>query len=152
MSNIDVRIDTGRIDAFVSELEEANKDKAIRGGLLRGAKVLERVGRMNLRQRNNEHTGNLMKSMRAKLARRQLKAYAGFERSYRLNLEKGVGNHAHLVDKGTVERYTKKGSYRGIMPASYFWEDTKQNSTNEVRRAIGEGVEEYVRRLTEKYA
>lgn len=31
-------------------------------------------------------------------------------------------NYAHLVEAGTVERYTKTGAYRGKMPASKFTE------------------------------
>lgn len=145
-------IDIDRIYAMVDELREVDQNRAIRAGLLRGAKVLHRVGRRNLRLRNDEHTGNLIKSMRAKLVRRQLKSFAGFERSYRLHLEKGVGNHSHLVDRGTGPRFTKKGYSRGIMPASYFWTDTKSQSKVDVQREIGKGIETMVTRLKSKYA
>lgn len=141
-----------KINSLVSDLGNVDRNKAIRFGLLSGAKVIERIGRRNLRLRNDEHTGNLTKSLRAKISRRELNAYAGFERSYRFELEKGVGNHAHLVDRGTAERYTKKGHYRGIMPASYFWTDAKTQSESAVRQKILSGVEMMVQRLKNKYA
>lgn len=141
-----------KINSMVDELRRVDQDKAVRYGLLQGAKVLERTGKRNLRLRNDEHTGNLMKSLRAKLARREVRAYAGFERSYRFKLEGGSGNHAHLVDRGTDPRYTKSKAYRGIMPASYFWTDTKNQSTVEVSRRIQGGIERMVERLKSRYA
>lgn len=144
-------VDIDKIYAFVDELKEVDKAKAIRGGLLQGAKVLERAGRRSLRASNNEHSGNLMKSIRAKLARKGLRAYAGFERSWKFQLEKGVGNHAHLVDKGTKRRYTKGGAYRGIMPASYFWTSAVQASTPSVNKAIESGVLNWVQDLKERH-
>lgn len=141
-----------KINSLVSDLQNVDRNRALRYGLLQGAKVIERAGRRNLMLRNDEHTGNLMQSLRAKLARGSLSAYAGFERSYKLDLEKGVGNHAHLVDRGTDKRYTKKGYYRGIMPASYFWTDTKAQSASGVNRVILSSVERMVERLKSKYA
>ena len=105
MSDIGIKIvNIERVYALVDELKAVDRNKAIRGGMIEGAKVLVRIGKSNLRARNDEHTGNLLQSMRWKSARNSLAVYAGFERSYKFEALKGVGNHAHLVDRGTKDR------------------------------------------------
>lgn len=152
MSDIKVEIkNIERVYALVDELKGVDRNKAIRSGMIQGAKVFTRLGRKNLRARNDEHTGNLLQSMRWKSARNSLAVYAGFERSYKFQALKGVGNHAHLVDRGTKDRYTKKGYYRGKMPASYFWTDTRNEGGSEAMRHIERGVINMVDSLKMKY-
>lgn len=152
MSDIKVEIkNIERVYALVDELKGVDRNKAIRSGMIEGAKVFTRLGRKNLRARNDEHTGNLLQSMRWKSARNSLAVYAGFERSYKFQALKGVGNHAHLVDRGTKDRYTKKGYRRGKMPASYFWTDTRNEGGGEAMRRIERGVRNMVDNLKMKY-
>lgn len=152
MSDIKVEIkNIERVYALVDELKGVDQNRAIRSGMIQGAKVFTRLGRKNLRARNDEHTGNLLQSMRWKSARNSLAVYAGFERSYKFQALKGVGNHAHLVDRGTKDRYTKKGYYRGKMPASYFWTDTRNEGGGEAMRHIERGIRNMVDGLKSKY-
>jgi len=152
MSDIKVEIkNIERVYALVDELKGVDRNRAIRSGMIQGAKVFTRLGRKNLRARNDEHTGNLLQSMRWKSARNSLAVYAGFERSYKFEALKGVGNHAHLVDRGTKDRYTKKGYYRGKMPASYFWTDTRNEGGGEAMRSIEKGIINMVENLKMKY-
>jgi hypothetical protein len=152
MSDIGIKIvNIERVYALVDELKAVDRNKAIRGGMIQGAKVFTRLGRKNLRARNDEHTGNLLQSMRWKSARNSLAVYAGFERSYKFQALKGVGNHAHLVDRGTKDRYTKKGYYRGKMPASYFWTDTRNEGGGEAMRSIEKGIINMIENLKMKY-
>lgn len=152
MSDIGIKIvNIERVYALVDELKAVDRNRAIRSGMIEGAKVLVRLGRKNLRARNDEHTGNLLQSMRWKSARNSLAVYAGFERSYKFQALKGVGNHAHLVDRGTKDRYTKKGYYRGKMPASYFWTDTRNEGGGEAMRHIEKGIINMVENLKMKY-
>ena len=152
MSDIKVEIkNIERVYALVDELKGVDQNRAIRSGMIQGAKVFTRLGRKNLRARNDEHTGNLLQSMRWKSARNSLAVYAGFERSYKFQALKGVGNHAHLVDRGTKDRYTKKGYYRGKMPASYFWTDTRNEGGGEAMRHIERGIRNMVDSLKSKY-
>ena len=152
MSDIKVEIkNIERVYALVDELKGVDQNRAIRSGMIQGAKVFTRLGRKNLRARNDEHTGNLLQSMRWKSARNSLAVYAGFERSYKFEALKGVGNHAHLVDRGTKDRYTKKGYYRGKMPASYFWTDTRNEGGGEAMRHIERGIRNMVDGLKMKY-
>lgn len=133
-----------RINRLVADLQEIDKNKAIKAGLQKGAMVFIRLGRSTLRSRNNKHTGNLMKSFRVRVKKRSLGSLAGFSMNYSRMAEEGYGSHSWLVDRGTVQRWTKKGQNRGIMPASYFWTDTKEQGGSEAIRAIEQGIHDAV--------
>ena len=133
-----------RINRLVADLQEIDQNKAIKAGLRKGAMVFIRLGRSTLRSRNNKHTGNLMKSFRVRVKKRSLGSLAGFSMNYSRMAEEGYGSHSWLVDRGTVQRWTKKGQNRGIMPASYFWTDTKEQGSSEAIRAIEQGIHDAV--------
>ena len=136
-----------RIYVLVNDLRQIDQNTAIKAGLRRGANVFIRTGRQNLRARNNENTGNLMKSMRTRVKKRKLGALAGFSMNYSRMKEEGYGSHSWLVDRGTVKRKTKAGYNRGIMPASYFWTDTKNEAGSAAIREIENGIITAVERM-----
>ena len=136
-----------RIYGLVSDLRQIDQNKAIKAGLRRGANIFIRAGRANLKARNNEKTGNLMKSMRTRVKKRKLGALAGFSMNYSRMKEEGYGSHSWLVDRGTVKRKTKAGYNRGIMPASYFWTDTKNEAGSSAIREIENGIVTAVERM-----
>ena len=154
MSSLTIRIEgIERVYALVNDLEKVDQNKAIKRGLKKGADIFKRAGRRNLGQRNQEYTGNLRGSVIAKASRKGLSAYAGFNRSPRVTEKQGIpqGNHAHLVDRGTKERYTEKGYYRGIMPASYFWTDARRDDEARATKAVFDGVLTMAETLKRKY-
>ena len=136
-----------RINRLVADLRDIDQNKAIKAGLRRGANTFIRTGRQNLKARNNEKTGNLMKSMRTRVKKRKLGALAGFSMNYSRMAEEGYGSHSWLVDRGTVKRETKKKQNRGIMPASYFWTDTKNEGGTAAIREIENGIITAVERM-----
>lgn len=136
-----------RINRLVADLRDIDQNKAIKAGLRRGANIFIRTGRQNLKARNNEKTGNLMKSMRTRVKKRKLGALAGFSMNYSRMAEEGYGSHSWLVDRGTVKRETKKKQNRGIMPASYFWTDTKNEGGTAAIREIENGIITAVERM-----
>ena len=136
-----------RIYRLVDDLRQIDQNTAIKAGLRRGANVFIRTGRQNLRARNDEKTGNLMKSMRTRVKKRKLGALAGFSMNYSRMKEEGYGSHSWLVDRGTVKRKTKAGYNRGIMPASYFWTDTKNEAGSSAIREIEKGIITAVERM-----
>ena len=136
-----------RIYRLVDDLRQIDQNTAIKAGLRRGANVFIITGRQNLRARNNEKTGNLMKSMRTRVKKRKLGALAGFSMNYSRMKEEGYGSHSWLVDRGTVKRKTKAGYNRGIMPASYFWTDTKNEAGSSAIREIEKGIITAVERM-----
>lgn len=136
-----------RINRLVADLRQIDQNKAIKAGLRRGANVFIRTGRQNLKARNNEKTGNLLKSMRTRVKKRKLGALAGFSMNYSRMAEEGYGSHSWLVDRGTKKRETKKKQNRGIMPASYFWTDTKNQAGSGAIREIENGIITAVERM-----
>lgn len=130
------------VTSRLGQLPQILHSAPVRKGLRAGARLLVEVGRSRLRSRNRGYqTGQLARSMSAKVKRRKSGALAGFVRG------KGGGNHAHLVDRGTKPRYTKRGHYRGVMPANYFWTSTKQSQSKRAAEAVIAGLREAVAKL-----
>lgn len=130
---------------LVRNLEEFEKDKAIRSGLRSAVNVFRTKGRSNLRSRlipGRITTGHLMNSFTTRVKRNKLGALAGFDRP--------GGNHAHLVDRGTKRRYTKSGAHRGIMPANRFWTDAKESEEGKAVQAVYNGVKKCVERINNR--
>lgn len=128
---------------LVRELEDFEKDKLLRTGLLDAAAVFKSVGRRLLKsrmKRPNGVTGNLLKSFRRRVKKRRLGVLAGF------NLPEG--SHAWLVDLGTTPRSTKTHD-TGIMPALRYWSDAEKSGGRAIER-ISEAVRKKVQQLNER--
>ena len=138
-------IDKENLQYLVSNLEDFERDKALKSGLRAAANVFRAKGRSNLRARLLHHgkqTNHLMNSFTTRVKRSKTGALAGFDRP--------GGNHAHLVDKGTKRRYIKSGSTRGVMPDNRFWSDAKETEERKAMQAIYEGVQKVVQRINER--
>ena len=139
------QIDRENIQYLVSNLEDFEKDKAIRSGLRSAVNVFRVKGRANLRSRLLHHgkqTNHLMNSFTTRVKRNRLGALSGFDRP--------GGNHSHLVDMGTKLRRTKSGANRGIMPANRFWEDAKKSEEGKAIDALRQGVEKAIQRINNR--
>lgn len=138
-------IDRENIQYLIRNLEDFEKDKAVKSGLRAGMNVFRVKGRSNLRARLLHHgkqTNHLMNSFTTRIKRNKLGALSGFDRP--------GGNHAHLVDRGTKKRYTNTGKNRGVMPGNRFWDDAKQTEENKAVQAIYQGVQKAVQRINER--
>ena len=138
-------IDREAVVNLVDRLEDFEKDRAIKAGLRSAVSVFKTAGRRNLRQRSKTPggvKGNLMKSFTNKVKRTKLGALSGFARP--------AGSHAHLVDKGTTMRYTKRGQRRGIMPANNFWSDAVVSEEPKAMELLYAGVERAVQRINNR--
>lgn len=108
------------IDA-VGSLSEVDGSQAIMNSLSQGMGIIISKGKSNLASSNNTKSGNLSRSFSRKRVKKWMSVYGGFKRG------SGGGNHSHLVDRGTDERWTKKGYYRGSVSkgrpntGSMFW-------------------------------
>lgn len=139
------QIDRENIQYLVDNLEDFEKDKAIKSGLRSAVNVFRVKGRANLRSRLLHHgkqTNHLMNSFTNRVKRNKLGALAGFDRP--------GGNHAHLVDAGTKIRKTKDGINRGVMPANFFWSDTKTSEEDKAMNALYQGVQKAVQRINSR--
>ena len=138
-------IDREAIIYLVDNLEDFEKDKAIKSGLRSAVNVFRVKGRSNLRTRLMHHgkqTNHLMNSFTTRVKRNRLGALSGFDRP--------GGNHAHLVDSGTKLRRTKSGANRGVMPANKFWEDAKVSEEGKAMNALYQGVERAMQRIRDR--
>ena len=133
---------------LVRNLEGFEQNKAIKSGLRSAMNVFKRKGQMNLRDRmlyHGRHTYALENSFLNHIKRNKLGGLTGFRRSTKWVQYENAGNHAHLVDLGTKPRYTKRGYYRGVMPANHFWTDAfaseEPKAVNLMMDAIKRNVE-----------
>lgn len=136
------QIDRENIQYLINELEDFEKDKAIKSGLRSAVNVFRVKGRANLRARLLRHgkqTNHLMNSFTNRVKRNKLGALSGFDRP--------GGNHSHLVNSGTKVRRTKSGANRGVMPANHFWTDTKTSEEGKAIDALYQGVQKAVQRI-----
>lgn len=147
-SSIEVKqIDQAEIDYLVRSLEKIEEDKAIKTGLNKAGQVFKVGGRQRLRQRMKSGskgiTGNLQNSFKVRVKRNHPGVLIGFEQ--------GKGNHAHLVDRGTVERFQRKNNKSvGKMPANYFWTDTESMDNNKAIDRLYEGIEKAVQNINNR--
>ena len=133
--------DINRILKVVENLNDIDKDNVIKSGLRTATNMFLSAGRRNLRARMKNSkgvTGNLLKSFKNKVKRRQLGALGGFGQ---------LGNHAHLVDAGTQGRYTKSGKYAGKMPANHFWNAAISSTQNQAMNKVYEGIDRGITRI-----
>ena len=93
------------------------------------------AGKENLSQRTKIKTGNLASSFRLKLKREKLGVLVGFN-SY--------GSHAHLIDRGTVERTTNSGANRGKIIGNRFFDDAIADNENTAINKVYSGIERYL--------
>lgn len=113
------------LQMMLGEISDVDKRQAITASLRRTTRNMVQGGKRNLASRNKKKTGHLSKSFKTTSSKKKVVAYAGFSRS-----GENKGNHAHLIDRGTVKRWTKKGYYRGSVSKSSprtgtkFWTDS----------------------------
>lgn len=89
--------------AQLNQMSEIYRDAVVQKGLSEGASIIRRETNKNMHRLVKKRKGNLYSSL-GKLKRRNSKKmgpayYVGFRRT--------AGAAAHLIDKGTKDRYTK---------------------------------------------
>ena len=142
------------VEAFIGKLKEAPSPEKLREPFFRAAEVYQRDVRITLpplyKQPNrNGHIprGNLIRGLRRRMPRRsrggRVSVSVGF---FYLNggapqgAVSDAANHAHLIDKGTKDRYTRSGKFRGRVQPTLFWTHAKQRSHPKAQRILLDGV------------
>lgn len=120
------------------------QDSALMSAMVSAANVIRRAGIANLRRKLLGHgsKGVLLRQSRVLRRKREIAVAAGFRRPQ--------GAHAHLVDLGTGHRYTKKGQYRGEMPANHFWTEAKEQKSDEAKDVFLDAVDRAITRILMK--
>ena len=54
--------------------------------------------------------------------------------------ESKAANHAHLIDQGTADRYTRAGKYRGHVTPTFFWTGAKQRQRYRAQSLLVKGI------------
>lgn len=97
--------DYQRLRLLLSNLSETDQGKIVQAALKSGMQTIINTGKQNLAARNQSVSGNLKRSFGIVINKKGGYALGGFKRP--------KGAHAHLVDRGTDKRWTRKGAYRG---------------------------------------
>lgn len=145
-------IDRTSIIYLVRNLEFFEKDRAIQEGLKAAGEEFKAAGKRRLKQRMKSGTqgvtGNLLRSFQVRVKKHKPGMLVGFKQG------KGGGSHAHLVDRGTDERFyvTKTGNRKsvGSMKPNYFWSDTEAQDYPKAMERLYEGIERSVNRINNR--
>lgn len=145
-------MDFNRVVQILTDLTSLERSKVVRKGLHEGGKVFVTEGKKNLKARLSSEPvnvknrkGNLIKAFKEKVYPRKTKVHAGFGKK---------GHHAHLVDRGTVKRYTKKGAYRGSVSkgrpktGNMFWTDAFNAKKQEAAKVLMDSIKREIQNLT----
>ena len=138
--------DLQKMNALLSEYDKVDQSAIIQHALKQGMQVIVDEGKSNLATRNKKKTGNLSRSFRLTANKKKAYSLGGFKRG------DGGGNHAPWIDRGTDERWTTKGAYRGSVSkgrpntGSRFWTEaviTKgQEGLGTLMNAIYQAIDE----------
>lgn len=143
--------DYRRCIKILSELTNMQRSKVVRKGLRDGGKVFITEGKKNFKARLSKdpvnvknRKGNLQKAFKEKVYLKKTKVHSGFG---------AKGHHAHLVDRGTKKRWTKKGAYRGSVSkgtpnkGSMFWTDAFNARKKDAAKVLMDSVKKEIQRL-----
>jgi hypothetical protein len=143
-------IDGDSVLYLVRNLENLEKNEAIRNGLRVAGNVFKVGGQKRLRERMKSGrkgvTGNLLRSFYVRTKRYKLGTLVGFKQG------KNGGSHAYLVDRGTDNRYwkTKKGKSVGRGLPNSFWSDTEAQDYPRAMDKLYRGIENAVNRINNR--
>lgn len=131
--------DFNNVKEALLNLSTIEKNSIVQRGLREGVQVIIDQGRINLSARNKVRTGKLKGSFTRTYKKSVGAVYAGFRRPQ--------GAAAHLIDKGTADRWTRKGFYRGhidkvngINHGSRFWTDAAEQKGDEGLERLYESI------------
>lgn len=147
---IEIRqINREEVLSLIQNLDNFEKDGAIKSGLKSAGNVFVSGGKQRLRRKmKSGHagvTGNLLRSFTVRVKRRRLGVLAGFNQGV------GGGSHANLIDLGTDRRYWKKPrKYTGRVRANRFWSDTEAQDYPKAMKALYAGIEKAVNRISNR--
>lgn len=137
------------VEYLVRNLSEFDRNESLKKGFTNAALVFKRHARQNMLTSMGRKKGNLWSSLTHRLRnmRSGIPAVVGFHRS--------EGNHAHLLDLGTDERWTRKKlwkgtRYRGRGPATYFFTRAREEGEQEAYNALLDGIQRAIDRINNR--
>lgn len=153
---IDVDVNSGF--KMVEGMEDMQKDKAIYAGIRKALGVIRSKGRTLLKERtkgHGRHPGLLSRAIAINTKRNRLGGLVGFKK-VNFDGRKAYPYHAHLVNRGTNDRYTKggksvkKGAFRGRTRATRFWDDAPQGVESQMSEKLEIGIRKAIDRINRR--
>jgi len=144
------QLDRESVNYLVRNLENFEKDKAVKTGLGAAGNVFKVGGTNRLKRRmksgSRGFTGNLLRSIIVRPKKSKLGVLIGFTQG------KGGGSHANLVDRGTTDRYwkTRKNKSTGRVIGNTFWTDTEAQDYPQAMNKLYLGIEKAVNRINNR--
>jgi hypothetical protein len=146
------QIDREAVNYLVRNLEDFEKDKAVKAGLSAAGNVFKAGGASRLKERMKSGsggiTGNLLRSIIVRPKKSKPGVLIGFKQG------KGGGSHANWIDRGTNERFytTKTGKRKSIgrVIGNTFWTDTESQDYPQAMNKLYMGIEKAVNRINNR--
>lgn len=132
------------VEYLVRELSQFDRNDALKQGFREAAAIYVREARQNMLTSVGYKTDNLWGSLTYRLRNMKsgIPAVVGFRRS--------DGPHAHLLDLGTDERYTKSGARRGRVKPTYFFTRAREEGEQDAKEALIKGVQRAIERINSR--
>lgn len=124
----------------LKKLSVVEQTAIVSKGIREGLNEILKQGKSNLAARNGAHTGNLKKSFKISINKKESKGYSGFKRP--------EGSIAHIIDRGTTVRTTKLGYNRGKIIGSNFWTDAVEDKSGAALKELKDSIEISISRIT----
>lgn len=129
------------------------RESTIAKGIDEGLDPIMKQGKANLLQSgiklNNVYGGkragkttHLINSFTKRINKKQMKGYVGFKRP--------DGNAAHILDRGTKERYTKRNISRGKITGNLFWTSAVEQYKNTATNELMDSVEKTINKIIDR--
>lgn len=132
----------GKLEAIIAEFGKVDQKPPIAVALKRGMQLITSEGKSNLLSRNQTRTGNLKSSIGVSVNKKAKASYGGFKRP--------KGAAAHLVDRGTADRWTKDGRYRGKVTGTEFFTDAVYSMGDDAVNTVFDTLYEELDKIASK--
>ena len=143
MADFSATLDTKdyiKIMNTLTGLSKLEREAIIAKGIQEGLSFIVKEGKSNLASSNVKvRKGNLSKSFTTATKKQRLKGYAGFKRPQ--------GAAAHLIDRGTRVRSTKKGANRGQVKGNLFWTTAVEHQSQKAQETLMESIEKTIKKI-----
>lgn len=134
-------IETNKKLANLSMIE---REAVVAQAVKEGAQIISRQTRRNVDTLLQKRTGNLYRAVSVLTRRKTGRSYAGFKRG------KGGGSHAVFLERGTKERYTKTGAYRGKVKAYELQKKSVDSKGDKALRTVLASIEKSINRIMDR--
>ena len=117
------------LSRYLKRGEQITEDGSLREPLFEAAAVYQRRVSSLLQAR--------YKRMPRSQAQGSLRVHVGWYYNWQ---DKDAASHVHLLERGTANRWTKRGHFRGKVEPMRFWRDAVASSKAEAQEIIRSGV------------